>query len=121
MTLFHAQFLRAATAACLGLALAACGGGSGGNDNAAAAALLAAASANNPPASGNNPPATTPPTTTPPDDPAPADPEDDSFDTYYNVCRGTNPKCYHDWGAFASTPDRVLIYSRTAGPRHANS
>lgn len=120
MTLFHAQLLRAATAACFGLALAACGGGSGGNDNAAAAALLAAASANNPPASGNNPPATTPPTTTPPDDPAPAEPEDDSFDVYYNVCRGTNPKCYHDWGAFASTPDRVLIYSRTAGPRHAN-
>jgi len=45
---------------------------------------------------------------------------DTSFDTYYNVCRGTNPKCYNDWGSFASTPNRVLVYSRTAGPRHAN-
>lgn len=42
------------------------------------------------------------------------------FDTYYNVCRGTSVECYNDWGAFASTPNRVLIYSRTAGPRHAN-
>ena len=45
---------------------------------------------------------------------------DASFDPYYNVCRGTDSKCYSDWGAFASTPNRVLIYSRTAGPRHAN-
>lgn len=45
---------------------------------------------------------------------------EDSFDTYYNVCRGTSPTCYNEWGAFASTPNRVLIYSRTAGPRHAN-
>ena len=45
---------------------------------------------------------------------------DTSFDPYYNVCRGTDSKCYNEWGAFASTPNRVLIYSRTAGPRHAN-
>ncbi|MDO9436264.1 ThuA domain-containing protein [Hydrogenophaga sp.] len=34
--------------------------------------------------------------------------------------RGTDPRIYNDWGAFASVPDRVLVYSRTAGPRHAN-
>lgn len=45
---------------------------------------------------------------------------DTSFDSYYNVCRGTNPKCYNDWGSFVNTPNRVLVYSRTAGPRHAN-
>ncbi|CAN7326751.1 ThuA domain-containing protein [Pseudorhodoferax sp. LjRoot39] len=43
-----------------------------------------------------------------------------SLDTQYNACRGTNPNCYNDWGAFANTPNKVLIYSRTAGPRHAN-
>ena len=43
-----------------------------------------------------------------------------ALDTQYNVCRGTNPNCYNDWGAFANTPNKVLIYSRTAGPRHAN-
>ncbi len=41
-------------------------------------------------------------------------------DTYYNVCRGVSTECFNDWGAFANTPNRVLIYSRTAGPRHAN-
>ena len=43
-----------------------------------------------------------------------------SLDPYYKVCRGTDPSCYNDWGAFASTANKVLIYSRTAGPRHAN-
>jgi type 1 glutamine amidotransferase len=41
-----------------------------------------------------------------------------SGDPDYGVCRGTDPVCYHNW-----TDDRqnkVLIYSRTAGPRHAN-
>jgi len=39
----------------------------------------------------------------------------------YGVCRGTNPRCYHDWGNFdLSQGIRVLVYSRTAGPRHAN-
>jgi len=42
----------------------------------------------------------------------------------YGVCRGTNPKCYHDWVATSDEPEtrqnRVLVYSRTAGPRHAN-
>ena len=42
----------------------------------------------------------------------------DNFDPVYNVCRGIDPRCYHPW-----VPDRqnkVLIYTRTAGPRHAN-
>jgi type 1 glutamine amidotransferase len=43
-----------------------------------------------------------------------------NFDTYYNVCRGTSPECYADWHAFDALPNKVLIYSRTAGPRHAN-
>jgi type 1 glutamine amidotransferase len=39
----------------------------------------------------------------------------------YGVCRGTDPKCYHDWAhEERSNPPRVLIYTRTAGPRHAN-
>lgn len=54
------------------------------------------------------------------DDPIPPDDVAESFDVYYNVCRGTNPKCLNDWGAFKDTPNRVLIYSRTNGPRHAS-
>lgn len=42
-----------------------------------------------------------------------------SWDPTYNVCRGTDPKCYHDWVGDARQ-NRVLIYSRTAGPRHAS-
>ena len=42
-----------------------------------------------------------------------------SWDPVYNVCRGVDPNCYHDWAA-ASRQNRVLIFSRTAGPRHAN-
>ncbi|WP_209666686.1 ThuA domain-containing protein [Amycolatopsis magusensis] len=39
----------------------------------------------------------------------------------YGVCRGVRPQCYHDWGNFdLSQGIRVLVYSRTAGPRHAN-
>jgi len=41
-----------------------------------------------------------------------------SWDPTYNVCRGTDPKCYHEWNA--TRPNKVLIYTRTAGPRHAN-
>ena len=91
----------------LSLALTACGGGGDSG------------SGTPPPASGTG---TTPPPATPVETPVPpAEPvKDPSFDTYYNVCRGTDPKCYHDWGAFATTPNRVLVYSRTAGPRHAN-
>jgi uncharacterized protein len=39
----------------------------------------------------------------------------------YGVCRGVKPQCYHDWGNLdLSQGMRVLVYSRTAGPRHAN-
>jgi len=115
--------LRLASTTGLALAIAACGGG--GNDDAAGAAATPAPTnpattappTTTPPATTTPPVATTPPaTTTPPV----AEVTDKSFDTYYNVCRGTDPKCYNDWGAFATTPNRVLIYSRTAGPRHAN-
>jgi type 1 glutamine amidotransferase len=42
----------------------------------------------------------------------------DNWDVYYNVCRGTDPRCYHPW--VASRQNKVLLYTRTAGPRHAN-
>jgi type 1 glutamine amidotransferase len=39
----------------------------------------------------------------------------------YGVCRGTDRDCYHDWGNFDPADGyRVLVYSRTAGPRHAH-
>jgi type 1 glutamine amidotransferase len=42
-------------------------------------------------------------------------------DPEYGVCRGTDPRCYHDWGNFDPAEGyRILVYSRTAGPRHAN-
>ena len=45
-------------------------------------------------------------------------------DPDYGVCRGTDRRCYHDWGNFdpASSPAayKVLLYTRTAGPRHAD-
>ncbi|WP_245599588.1 hypothetical protein [Nakamurella lactea] len=42
-------------------------------------------------------------------------------DPDYGVCRGTDPKCYHDWHNFDTSEGyRVLLYTRTAGPRHAN-
>lgn len=47
-----------------------------------------------------------------------------SFDPIYNVCRGTDPACLaqnQGWEPMsANARMRVLIYSRTAGPRHAN-
>jgi len=43
-----------------------------------------------------------------------------NIDPYYNVCRGLSTECYNDWNAFANVANKVLIYSRTAGPRHAN-
>ena len=43
-------------------------------------------------------------------------------DPDYGVCRGTDSRCYHDWGNFDPAADgyRVLVYSRTVGPRHAH-
>lgn len=42
----------------------------------------------------------------------------DNFDVYYNVCRGTDPRCYRPW--VGNRENKVLLYTRTAGPRHAN-
>ncbi|MEU1623069.1 ThuA domain-containing protein [Streptomyces sp. NPDC005722] len=42
-------------------------------------------------------------------------------DPDYGVCRGTDPGCYHDWGNFdPANGYKVLLFTRTAGPRHAN-
>jgi type 1 glutamine amidotransferase len=41
-------------------------------------------------------------------------------DMDYGVCRGTDPKCFHDWPRAKTTQYRVLLYTRTAGPRHAD-
>ncbi|MEU7871725.1 ThuA domain-containing protein [Dactylosporangium sp. NPDC049140] len=39
----------------------------------------------------------------------------------YGVCRGPDERCYHDWGNFDPAKGyRVLLFTRTAGPRHAN-
>jgi type 1 glutamine amidotransferase len=42
----------------------------------------------------------------------------DNFDPVYNVCRGTDARCYNPW--VTDRQNKVLIYTRTAGPRHAN-
>ncbi|MGJ7544270.1 ThuA domain-containing protein [Variovorax sp. LT1R16] len=105
---------RLAFTAAAALAIAACGGGSGGDAPITVAPPVAVGPTD---PAGPTDPGGTPPVT--PTDPV-AEAEDKSFDPYYNVCRGTDAKCYNNWGAFATTPDRVLIYSRTAGPRHAN-
>ena len=41
-------------------------------------------------------------------------------DRDYGVCRGIDPACYHDWPRAAVKQYRVLLYTHTAGPRHAN-
>lgn len=40
-------------------------------------------------------------------------------DANYGVCRGVDPACFHNWPRPATTTYRVLLYTRTAGPRHA--
>src|SRR5687767_13735707 len=37
-----------------------------------------------------------------------------------DVCRGTAPRSYHDWAKDKREVNRVLIYTRTDGPRHSN-
>ena len=49
----------------------------------------------------------------------PKDAKAGSWDPTYNVCRGVDPGCYHDWVG-ESRQNKVLIFTRTAGPRHAN-
>lgn len=44
--------------------------------------------------------------------------QDKDYDPTYGVRRGTNPDIYNDWGI--QRANRVLVYSRTAGPRHAH-
>ena len=42
-------------------------------------------------------------------------------DPDYGVCRGLDARCYHNWGNFDPAKGyKVLLYTRTAGPRHAN-
>ena len=57
------------------------------------------------------------PTTATPTGPNEAAGAKDNFDPVYNVCRGTDPRCYHPW--VDNRQDKVLLYTRTAGPRHA--
>lgn len=38
----------------------------------------------------------------------------------YGVCRGVNPKCFHDWPRPKTTQYRVLLYTRTGSSRHAD-
>jgi len=41
-------------------------------------------------------------------------------DPDYGVCRGLDVKCFHDWPREKTSEYRVLLYTRTAGPRHAD-
>jgi type 1 glutamine amidotransferase len=36
----------------------------------------------------------------------------------YGVCRGTDRKCFHDWARARPAGYRILLFTRTAGPRH---
>lgn len=39
----------------------------------------------------------------------------------YGVCRGTDARCFHNWErAKPGGPYRILLFTRTAGPRHQN-
>jgi len=107
MKTLNKKFAYAAIASAVALGLGACGG-DGDGDSAAQPQPQAPVVAEPQPQPQPQPPVEEPQVV------------DNSFDAYYNVCRGTDSKCYNNWGAFASTPNRVLIYSRTAGPRHAN-
>lgn len=37
----------------------------------------------------------------------------------YGVCRGVDPKCFHQWKREPTSKYRILLFTRTAGPRHA--
>ncbi|MET0274656.1 MAG: ThuA domain-containing protein [Phenylobacterium sp.] len=45
---------------------------------------------------------------------------DNLGDFDYGVCRGTDPRCFHDWKRAPTTQYKVLLFTRTAGPRHAS-
>lgn len=38
----------------------------------------------------------------------------------FGGCLTTNPSCYHNWIPHEDRENRVLLYTRTAGPRHQN-
>lgn len=38
----------------------------------------------------------------------------------YGVCRGVDPKCFHNWARPKPSQYRILLFTRTGGPRHAN-
>jgi type 1 glutamine amidotransferase len=38
----------------------------------------------------------------------------------YGVCRGLDERCFHAWPRAETKEYRVLLFTRTAGPRHAN-
>lgn len=38
----------------------------------------------------------------------------------YGVCRGLDPKCFHDWPRPKPAGYRILLFTRTGGPRHLN-
>lgn len=37
----------------------------------------------------------------------------------YGVCRGIDARCFHNWPRAKTTKYRILLYTHTAGPRHA--
>jgi type 1 glutamine amidotransferase len=41
-------------------------------------------------------------------------------DPDYGVCRGVSPACFHDWPRERTVTYRALLFTRTAGPRHAD-
>ena len=45
---------------------------------------------------------------------------DDLGEMDYGVCRGTDPKCFHDWARTPTARYRILVYTRTGASRHAN-
>src|SRR4051795_9960977 len=38
----------------------------------------------------------------------------------YGVCRGLDVKCFHNWERPKTETYRVLLFTRTGGPRHQN-
>jgi len=45
---------------------------------------------------------------------------DNLGDMDYGVCRGIDPACFHDWPRPGGDEYRVLLFTKTAGPRHAH-
>ncbi|MBV9550190.1 MAG: ThuA domain-containing protein [Alphaproteobacteria bacterium] len=45
---------------------------------------------------------------------------DNLGDYDYGVCRGIDARCFHDWPRAKTTQYRVLLFTHTAGPRHAD-